>query len=220
VLLAGDAAHIHSPFGGQGMNTGIGDAENLAWKLALVVAGRAGTGLLDTYAAERRPIAREVLASTSSITVAALGHARVARLLRDRVAIPLLNQAWLQRLIMDKASQLQVSYRRGPLGARRRLPTSLHPGDRVPNRECVSADGAAMRLHDALGPQWALLGAEPLAEVARTRLGDVTGLSGGRDGTALLVRPDGHLAWRGTDPHALHTWLDAMLGPHTEVLTR
>ena len=61
VLLAGDAAHIQSPFGGQGMNTGIGDAENLAWKLALVVSGRAGERLLDSYEAERRPIAKGVL---------------------------------------------------------------------------------------------------------------------------------------------------------------
>ena len=58
VLLAGDAAHIHSPLGGQGMNTGIGDGENLAFKLALVVTGRADAALLDTYEAERRPVAR------------------------------------------------------------------------------------------------------------------------------------------------------------------
>ena len=57
VLLAGDAAHVHSRLGGQGMNTGIGDAENLACKLALVVSGRAGERLLDTYEAERRPMA-------------------------------------------------------------------------------------------------------------------------------------------------------------------
>ena len=68
VFLAGDAAHIHSPFGGQGMNTGLGDAENLAWKLALVETGRAGEALLDTYEAERRPIATEVLGNTSSMT--------------------------------------------------------------------------------------------------------------------------------------------------------
>ena len=68
MLLAGDAAHVHSPFGGQGMNTGIGDAENLAWKLAMVVRGRAGQALLDSYTAERRPVAEEVLASTSSFT--------------------------------------------------------------------------------------------------------------------------------------------------------
>jgi 4,5-epoxidase len=218
VLLAGDAAHIHSPFGGQGMNTGMGDAENLAWKLALVVSGRAESDLLDSYAAERRPIARGVLASTSSVTTAALGQGRVARLLRDRVAVPLLNRGWVQRLIARQGSQLQVSYRRGPLGARRGLRCGLRPGDRVPNRDCVRADGTAIRLHDALGPQWALLGPAPLAEIARARLPDVVGLRG--NGKALLVRPDGHLAWRGTDPHALRNWLDAMLGPRAAVLTR
>lgn len=61
ILLAGDAAHAHSPFGGQGMLTGIGDAENLAWKLALVLRGGAGDPLIDTYQAERRPLATEVL---------------------------------------------------------------------------------------------------------------------------------------------------------------
>ena len=74
VLLAGDAAHIHSPLGGQGMNTGIGDAENLAWKLALVISGRAGDGLLDTYEAERRPIAKDVLESTSGLTELVVGE--------------------------------------------------------------------------------------------------------------------------------------------------
>ncbi|OHV06041.1 FAD-dependent monooxygenase [Mycobacterium talmoniae] len=217
VLLAGDAAHIHSPFGGQGMNTGIGDAENLAWKLALVVSGRAEATLLDSYGAERRPIAKDVLATTSSVTLGALGHGRAARLLRDRVAVPLLNQGWLQRLIIGKASQLQVSYRRGPLGARRWPPGGPRPGDRVRNRGCVRADGTAIRLHDALGPSWALLGPDPLAEIARARLGEVIGLRGG--GEALLVRPDGHLAWRGTDPDALRGWLDRALGPRTGVLT-
>ncbi|MEZ0364748.1 FAD-dependent monooxygenase [Mycobacterium sp. pUA109] len=217
VLLAGDAAHIHSPLGGQGMNTGIGDAENLAWKLALVVSGRAEPTLLDSYGAERRPIAADVVASTSTVTVGALGQGRAARLLRDRVAVPLLNQGWLQRLIIDKASQLQVSYRRGPLGARRWPPVGRRAGDRVRNRECVRADGTAIRLYDALGPAWALLGPEPLAEIARARLGEVVGLRG--DGEALLVRPDGHLAWRGTDPHALRGWLDGALGPRTGVLT-
>ncbi len=76
VLLAGDAAHIHSPLGGQGMNTGIGDAENLAWKLALVISGRADDSLLDTYEAERRPIAKDVLESTSGLTELVVGKDR------------------------------------------------------------------------------------------------------------------------------------------------
>ena len=217
VLLAGDAAHIHSPLGGQGMNTGIGDAENLAWKLALVVSGRADAGLLDTYTAERRPIAKDVLESTSGVTEFVVGEGRISRLVRDRVAVPLLNRSWMQRLIAEKASQLQVSYRHGPLGVGRwrRLP-GLRPGDRIPDRTCTRLDGTTVRLHDALGPEWALLGPVPLSDVARERLGEVVALRG--DGDALLVRPDGHLAWRGTDLAGLRAWLDVALG-RTGVLT-
>ena len=202
VLLAGDAAHIHSPIGGQGMNTGIGDAENLAWQLALVISGRAGDGLLDTYETERRPIAKDVLESTSGLTEMVVGQSWIARFVRDHIAVPLLNRGWMQRLIATKASQLRVSYRNGPLGAgrRRRLP-GLRPGDRVPDRE---------GMYDALGPAWVLLGPEPLADVARERLGEVVALCG--DGDALLVRPDGHLAWRGSDPAGLQAWLDGALG--------
>jgi 2-polyprenyl-6-methoxyphenol hydroxylase-like FAD-dependent oxidoreductase len=219
ILLAGDAAHIHSPLGGQGMNTGIGDAENLAWKLALVMSGRADAALLDTYEAERRPIAKDVLKSTSGVTEFIVGQSWISRLLRDRVAIPLMNRGWVQRLIAEKASQLHVSYRRGPLGVRRQawLP-GLRPGDRVANRTCTHVDGTTLRLYDVLGPGWALLGPEPLADLARKRLSDVTALRG--DGDAMLVRPDGHLAWRGTDAARLQAWLDDTLGKRTEVLTR
>jgi hypothetical protein len=121
-----------------------------------------------------------------------------------------LNLGVVQRLIGEKASQLQVSYRNGPLGAGRgRLLPGLRPGDRVPDR-----DG----LYDALGPAWALLGPEPLAGLARARLGDVVALRG--DGDALLVRPDGHLAWRGADAAGLRAWLDGALGRPHGVLTR
>src|SRR5581483_11168925 len=68
IFLAGDSSHIHSPFGGQGMNTGIQDAYNLAWKLALVYRGRAPLSLLDTYEKERRPIAEDVLKTTRMMT--------------------------------------------------------------------------------------------------------------------------------------------------------
>jgi 2-polyprenyl-6-methoxyphenol hydroxylase-like FAD-dependent oxidoreductase len=209
VLLAGDAAHIHSPLGGQGMNTGIGDAENLAWKLALVICGRADDSLLDTYAAERRPIAKNVLETTGSLTRVVVGQSRTARVFRDHVAVPLMNRGWVQRRIAERASQLKISYRRGPLGAgrRSRLP-GLRPGDRVPDR-----DG----MYDALGPAWALLGPQTMAEIARRRLGDVAGLRG--DGDAMLVRPDGHLAWRGTEVAGLQSWLDMALGKRAGALT-
>ena len=210
VLLAGDAAHIHSPLGGQGMNTGLGDAENLAWKLALVCSGRADAGLLDTYGAERRPIARQVLRATSGVTVGALGNGGAAQVLRDRIVVPLLNTNALQRIILEQASQLRVSYRRGPLGSRRwRRP---RPGDRIPNRVYIDDEGQPLRLSDAVAPQWALVGDLALAEIARQRLGAVVALRG-QSAESLLVRPDSHVAWRGADPRSLRNWLDMALGP-------
>jgi 4,5-epoxidase len=208
VLLAGDAAHIHSPLGGQGMNTGMGDAENVAFKLALVISGRADATLLDSYERERRPVASSVLQSTSGLTQILVGQGRASRLLRDKLAIPMLNNPWMQRRITDKASQLKVSYRSGSL-AQRRLP-GLRPGDRVPDRALLSADGTATRLYDALGPQWALIGSSALAAVARDRLGDVAVLRG--SGESMLIRPDGHLAWKGSSAESLHAWLDTTLG--------
>ncbi|MGV9800601.1 FAD-dependent monooxygenase [Mycobacterium sp. NPDC003449] len=205
VLLAGDAAHIHSPLGGQGMNTGIGDGENLAFKLALVVSGRADPALLDTYEAERRPVAGDVLETTSGMTRIVVAQGRLMRLIRNHIAIPLLNRPWTRRQIAERSSQLQVSYRRGPSW----LP-GLRVGDRVPDRKCVGADGATVRLYDVIGPSWALIGPQPFADLARDRLVDVVALRG--DGDALLVRPDGHLAWRGTDPTALRAWLATTLG--------
>jgi 4,5-epoxidase len=200
------------------MNTGMGDAENLAWKLALVVTGRADHRLLDTYEAERRPIAKGVVETTSSVTEVVVGQGRASRLLRDRIAVPLMNQRWVQDRITERVSQLKVSYRHGPLGARRsRFRPGVRAGDRVGDRTCTRADGTTVRLYDVLGPEWALIGADSLAEVARRRLGGVVALRGERD--ALLVRPDGHLAWRGNDAAGLQAWLDNALGPRVGVLT-
>lgn len=218
VLLAGDAAHIHSPFGGQGLNTGIGDAENLAWKLALVYTGRAAPALLDTYEAERRPVAREVLASTSGMTRVMLGGSAVARLVRDHVLVPLMNRPLVQRVIWEHSSQLLISYRRGPL-ARYGL-SRPRPGDRVPDLACRDADGAPTRLHAEIGPGWAVVAANPALraacwEAAAEWLGAdaVARLTptAGAPRDALLVRPDAHLAWRGTDPAGARQWLAAAL---------
>jgi 2-polyprenyl-6-methoxyphenol hydroxylase-like FAD-dependent oxidoreductase len=216
LLLVGDAAHIHSPVGGQGLNTGIGDAENLAWKLALVMTGRAHEDLLDSYEAERRPIAAEVLSNTADVTALLAGGQARTRLLRDHVVVPMLNQRWVQRHIADKASQLSVTYRTGPLGVRRRLTSigalmpGLHPGDRMPDAEYRCDDGNVVRLYAVLGSAWAFLGPEALSAGAKRRLADVAMLPA--DGEGFLVRPDGHLAWRGSDPHLLATWLDTAFG--------
>jgi 2-polyprenyl-6-methoxyphenol hydroxylase-like FAD-dependent oxidoreductase len=113
-FLIGDAAHIHSPAGGQGMNTGIGDAINLAWKLAAVLAGRAGEGLLDSYEAERIGFARRLVVIP---IVASFGPVR--------------------EFMFRTGSQINLNYRQGPLS--RGTAGQVHGGDRLP---WVQVDGA------------------------------------------------------------------------------
>jgi 2-polyprenyl-6-methoxyphenol hydroxylase-like FAD-dependent oxidoreductase len=198
VLLVGDAAHTHAPFGGQGMLTGLGDAENLAWKLALVVSGRADSALLNTYERERRPLATEVLRGTSAVTKVNVARGPVGRFLRDRLIVPVFNLPRVQRWVTYQTSQLWVSYRRGPLAARSMPFRRPRPGDRVPG-----VSGSDLR------GRWGLLsGGEALLHVATAHLGDdVAVLGRGSESDALLVRPDGHLAWRGRQPESLDRWL-------------
>lgn len=216
ILIAGDAAHAHSPFGGQGMLTGIGDAENLAFKLALVVRGLAAETLIDTYESERRPLAADVLRGTSAVTRVNIASNPVGRFLRDRVAPRIFGIAAVQRWTTYTASQLWVSYRKGPLGGRGSKPRR---GDRIADLDCVRADGTETRLHRELGGRWALLlpdGTPPGDQLAtaRGRLCDfVTGLTyQGAD--MMLIRPDGHLGWRGSPDTAagLNRWLAEALG--------
>jgi len=220
VLLAGDAAHIHSPMGGQGMLTGVGDAENLAFKLALVIAGRASEAFLDTYEAERRPLATAVLRTTSANTRLQTGEGPIVRFIREKVMLPVLGLPALQRWATRVASQLAVSYRRGPLGGGplARLGRRPRPGDRVADLACRRLDGTATRLHAELGGRWAVLApagaVDELTAAARAWLGGhVVGLlPGDASSQALLVRPDAHLAMRGRpDPDALARWLEAAL---------
>ncbi len=198
ILLAGDAAHVHSPFGGQGMNTGIGDAENLAWKLAMVVNATAEQELLDSYEAERRPIAANVLKSTGAAGNLILGNHIFTRQLRDRIVIPLMNNASIQRRVWENVSQLKVTYRNGPLGHEGRRWFSGQgplPGDRVPDIECVRAEGGGRTtLHAELGNKWALVmpGRTPsdeYAAVVAKRLGDEGMVTVVADQDANLVIP-------------------------------
>jgi 2-polyprenyl-6-methoxyphenol hydroxylase-like FAD-dependent oxidoreductase len=133
-FLLGDAAHIHSPVGGQGMNTGIGDAVNLAWKLAAVLCGRAAESLLDSFEPERIAFARRLVATTDQAFTAVTSSGAVARLLRLHIVpyfLPLLIKfAALRRLMFRTISQTSVNYRESPLSAGRA--GAVHGGDRLP----------------------------------------------------------------------------------------
>ena len=134
LFLLGDAAHIHSPVGGQGMNTGIGDAVNLAWKLAAVIKGEAGAALLDSYEPERIAFARRLVASTDrafQIVTRDDGTARFIRLRLAPLILPLAFQLTaVRRLAFLTLSQTHVNYRKGPLaeGSAGRI----RAGDRLP----------------------------------------------------------------------------------------
>ena len=129
VLLAGDAAHTHSPVGAQGMNTGLGDVHNLGWKLALVVRGEAHDSVLDFYTAEREPVARGVLAGTRAATRLVTLSSPVSRRLRRRVLGFLSSFGAVQRRGPRYFHQLHVNYRKSPIVEERQpplLPRSSH----------------------------------------------------------------------------------------------
>ncbi len=144
-FLIGDAAHIHSPAGGQGMNTGIGDAINLAWKLAAVVRGRAGDRLLDSYEAERIGFARKLVATTDRAFTFATGQGRFADFVRTRLAPVVIPAAFrfaaARRFAFRTVSQTMINYRGGPLS--RGTAGNVQGGDRLPWAPVDGADNFA-----------------------------------------------------------------------------
>lgn len=138
VFVAGDAAHIHSPTGGQGIATGVQDATNLAWKIAAVLKDGAPDSLLDTFGEERLPIAREVLGRTDVVSRIFFATNPLARLSRERLLLPLLRTRFAQRRMFGKFSQLQMNYRGSSMCVhqdRQRLGPRLRvcAGDRAPD---------------------------------------------------------------------------------------
>ncbi|WP_437813502.1 FAD-dependent monooxygenase [Sorangium sp. So ce1078] len=155
VFLAGDAAHIHSPAGGQGMNTGIQDAYNLAWKLAAVEQGRMPAWLLDTYEAERLPVARRLIDFTDRLFGLMAGHGPVGRTLRavaPRLMTRALGISAVQRRILGFLSQLKIRYRKSPLSVQIGSPPEHGPraGDRAPDAVVRSAAGEQVHLFDLM----------------------------------------------------------------------
>ena len=134
VFLAGDAGHVHSPIGGQGMNTGILDAFNLAWKLALVVEGRAKEELLDTYESERHRFAGKLLKGTRRLTTLATLENRILIRMRNFVVQHVMHSRPRQRKVARALSQTGLVYPRGVLVQETgRTTTGPHAGERAPN---------------------------------------------------------------------------------------
>jgi 2-polyprenyl-6-methoxyphenol hydroxylase-like FAD-dependent oxidoreductase len=158
-FMAGDAVHIHSPAGGQGMNTGIQDAYNLAWKLALVHAGQAPDSLLDSYEAEREPVAESVLHMTDlMIRMGTIRNPLVATI-RDRLYPIATEIQALARRLAERISELNINYRKSPIVAEHHeggfgsvwSSGGPHPGDRAPDASPLAdTDGDTIRLFDIL----------------------------------------------------------------------
>jgi len=218
VLLAGDAAHVHYPAGGQGLNIGVQDAVNLGWKLAQVVKKTSPESLLDTYHAERHPVAARVLQNTMA-QVALLRTDDRTNALRDFIS-ELLSMDEPRRRLAAEMSGLDIHYDLG----------EGHPllGRRMPDLDLLTANGPLRvftLLHDAR-PVLLNLGEPGSFDITpwadRVRLIDAEYVgkwelpvfSGVTAPTAVLIRPDGYVAWVGDDtelglPDALSTWFGA-----------
>ena len=201
VLLAGDAAHIHWPIGGQGLNIGVQDAVNLGWKLAQVVNGISPDSLLDTYHAERHPVGARVLQTTMAQTALIRGDARTDAM--REILRQLLAMDGPRKLIAGEQSELDIHYDIG----------EGHPllGRRMPDLDLVTADGT-VRVYTLLNearPVLINLGEPgsvdiaswadrvPLVEAEFTGTWELPVLGPVTAPTAVLVRPDGHVAWVG-----------------------
>ena len=198
ILLAGDAAHAHSPAGAQGLNTGLQDAVNLGWKLGAVMSGWAPGWLLDSYHDERHPVGQAVLALTGrqfSLNTARTSGRRALRWAVHRLVVPL---PPVQVLLARDYSGVSISYPQAD--------ESAHPiaGKRLPRGLVRLADGSVTRLYEQFRDgRFVLLepdsGAKPRDLPGHVKLVSYAQCSRPRLPAALLVRPDGYVAWASDD---------------------
>jgi 2-polyprenyl-6-methoxyphenol hydroxylase-like FAD-dependent oxidoreductase len=222
VFLLGDAAHIHSPVGGQGMNTGIGDAVNLAWKIAAVLQGAARDSLLDTYELERIGFARRLVATTDRVFTLVTKQGVVARWVRSFV-VPLIvpwayRPAPVRRFLFRVLSQIRVNYRSSPLsvGAAGRV----RGGDRLPWVETgpgrdnflpLASLTWQVHVYGEARPGLARICAELQLPFHHFAWRPETRRAGLLPAALYLVRPDGHVALADplADPEQLRDYLSA-----------
>ena len=205
VFLLGDAAHIHSPVGGQGMNTGIGDAVNLSWKLAAVLQQRADESLLETYEPERIAFARRLVATTDRAFTVVTAPGGLARIVRTRlvpaIAPTLTRLAALRRLVFRIISQTRIEYRHSALSAGRaggvrggdRLPWfELSPGD---NFEPLTSLDWQVHVYGEVRPDLQQACARLGLALHRFEWKPKMAAAGFKRDALYLIRPDGHVAW-------------------------
>jgi 2-polyprenyl-6-methoxyphenol hydroxylase-like FAD-dependent oxidoreductase len=223
VFVAGDAAHIHSPAGGQGMNTGIQDSYNLGWKLALVIKGTAPEALLDTYEVERLPVARKVLKETDTNQRFAISHGRMAEFLRNYIVFPLLRVPALRQpaieLALQRGSELDITYRSSPLSEQHsHFRSGPEAGDRAPDGHLLDGSGLSASVFTHFRtPQFRLLlfqGISSPADVTDlARIGQrLQDASGGLLRACLIVGPQEATHAMANDLTLLH---DPGHGTHT-----
>ena len=224
-FLVGDAAHIHSPVGGQGMNTGIGDAVNLAWKLAAVLRGRADPWILDTYESERIAFARRLVGTTDRVFQLVTKPSTVARGVRTLIAPPVISALSrfraVRRLMFRTISQTMIEYRKSPLSAG--TAGRVQGGDRLPWVP-LEGDGEKDNFDALTAVDWQAhvygsasqdLRAACLARGVSLHtfpFGPRAEKAGLAKDALYLVRPDGYvaLADANSDPSKMDRYLDTL----------